>query len=260
MVSVILPKNMEDQSIKNALHTTIGQKSDTTQQSEICALKLAQYIDHTLLKKDATENDIQKLCNEAVEYSFKAICVDRKWISIAKRTLNNNKVLVATVISFPSGKASLAEKSGEAIEALQLGADELDLVLNRQYLHEKKYYEAFLELKTIVDTGQGLVVKVILETSELSYEEKVIACALAKAAGASFVKTSTGYSKSGATLDDVKLMREIVGSDFGVKASGGIRGYTDALLMIEAGANRLGTSASVAIMKEATKKGNGKCE
>jgi deoxyribose-phosphate aldolase len=218
--------------------------------------ELAQYIDHTLLRPEATEAEIDKLCAEAVEFSFKAVCVERRWITRAKELVRGSSVLVATVLSFPLGLDSTVEKHRQAVESLDLGADEMDMVLHRGWLKDKKYREVMLDIRGVVEAACGAPVKVILETSELSREEKIVACGLAKAAGAGFVKTSTGFSKSGATVEDVKLMREVVGRDMGVKASGGVRSYQDALAMIAAGATRLGTSAGVALVKGARGEGN----
>ncbi len=210
---------------------------------------LAQSIDHTLLKKDATEAEILKLCDEAVRYSFKTVCIESQWLETATTKLKGSKTVPITVISFPQGNASTPDKVKETLTAVQRGAKEIDMVLNRELLKEKNYAAVLADIQKVVEASSGLPVKVILETSELNRDEKIIACALSKSAGASFVKTSTGFSKSGATVDDVKLMREVVGPTMGVKASGGVRTYEDAVKMIAAGATRLGTSASIAIVE-----------
>jgi len=210
---------------------------------------MAQYIDHTLLRPDATEGEIFRICDEALEFKFKAICIEKKWLPAAIKRLGGAAVIPATVISFPHGNSSTEEKCREVREALDAGARELDMVMNRELLAQKKYLEFYLDTCTVVNAARGTPVKVILETSELSSTQKILACGLIKAAGARFVKTSTGFSKGGATEEDVRLMREIVGEDTGVKASGGIRDYDTAVRMIKAGASRLGTSASVAIVK-----------
>lgn len=218
--------------------------------------KLAEFIDHTLLRKDATEAEILKTCEEAVRYGFKTICIESKWLKVAVPKLKGSKVLPITVISFPHGNSSTSDKVKETESALELGAKEIDMVLNRDLMRTKNYLAVLEDIKKVVDTAKGTPVKVILETSELSHDEKVIACALSKAAGAAFVKTSTGFSKAGATAEDIKLMREVVGPELGVKASGGVRTFADAIKMIEAGATRLGTSASIAIV-EGTNAGAG---
>ena len=226
--------------------------NDSSNDNPLAPKNLAQYIDHTLLRPDAKELDIIKLCEEALEHSFKAVCIERQWLSLVSPLLKGSPVLPITVLSFPAGDASTGRKVEEALEALEDGAKELDMVLNRALLREGNYDLVLSDIASVVDAAGTLTVKVILETSELTHDEKVIACSLAKAAGAGFVKTSTGFSKNGATEDDVQLMRRIVGKSIGVKASGGIRSYDTAVNMIRAGANRLGTSASVAILKGAS--------
>jgi len=214
--------------------------------------KLAQLIDHTLLRPEATEAEIRKLCAEAREYGFKTVCILAKWLPLATEVLQGSKVLPITVIAFPSGEGSPAEKAAETRAAVTAGAKEIDVVLNRTWIKEKNYGRTYAELSQVVTAAAGNPVKVILETSELTDDEKKIACAIAKSAGVSFVKTSTGFSKGGATESDVKLMRAVVGGDLGVKASGGIRDYATAMVMVRAGATRLGTSASIAIVTGAT--------
>ena len=212
-------------------------------------LSLAQYIDHTLLRPDAKESEILKICDEAVEHGFRTVCIEKQWLKAARARLGGSQVLPITVISFPEGIKPPGLKAGEAKEGADLGAREIDMVLNRVYLKEKRYGDVLHDIRSVVEAVAGIPVKVILETSELTRDEKVIACSIAKAAGAAFVKTSTGFSKSGATAEDVALMRATVGDDLGVKASGGVRTFEDAWKMIQAGATRLGTSASVAIVQ-----------
>ncbi len=209
---------------------------------------LAQVIDHTLLRPEATEDELTKLCVEARECGFKTVCVLAKWLPLAAQLLKGTGTVPITVIAFPSGEGSAQEKANETSAAVSNGAKEIDVVLNRTWLKEKTYSKTLEELSAVVKAANGLPVKVILETSELTDDEKKIACVLAKIAGVSFVKTSTGFSKGGATEADVRLMREVVGRTLGVKASGGIRDYETAMKMIRAGATRLGTSASVAIV------------
>jgi len=213
---------------------------------------MAQYIDHTLLRPEATEAEILKICDEAVTHNFKTVCVESKWIPVAATRLKGSKVLPITVVSFPHGNDSTETKRKDTLAAVEAGAKEVDMVLNRQLLAKKDYVAVWNDIHQVVIAAANIPVKVILETSELTEFEKRIACALVKSAGARFVKTSTGFSKSGATESDIRLMRETVGEGFGVKASGGIRSYEDAVKMINAGATRLGTSASVAIVQGAS--------
>ncbi len=209
----------------------------------------SQYIDHTLLRPDATEAEITKLCQEAAEFSFKSVCLESKWLGLATKLLQGSSVIPITVISFPKGDDHGPIKAADTLAAVKAGAREIDMVLNRQLLKARNHEAVYDDIRGVVEAAGGFPVKVIFETSELTREEKIMACALAKAASAKFVKTSTGFSKTGATVEDVRLMRECVGPDIGVKASGGIRTTEDARKMIEAGANRLGCSASIAIIK-----------
>ncbi len=209
---------------------------------------LAPFIDHTLLKREATQLEFEKVCAEAVKFGFKTVCVEIEWLPLVVEKLKDSSVLPIAVVCFPEGTAPTSEKIERTRAAIQLGAQEIDMVLNRKVLKEKNYFAVFSDIRAVVEAAGKIPVKVILETSELTQNEKVIACALSKAAGAAFVKTSTGFSSGGATVEDVRLMRQIVGSEMGVKASGGIRSLEDAIKMIEAGASRLGTSASVGIV------------
>jgi len=210
---------------------------------------LPQYIDHTLLRPDATETELSRVCQEAREYGFKTVCVEAKWLPLVVRLLHGSKVLPIAVIDFPLGEKTTELKCDEARAALKAGAQELDMVLNRNLLKAKNYSAVFADILGVVQTAAGVPVKVILETSELNDQEKIVACALAKAAGARFVKTSTGFSRAGATESDIALMRSVVGPDCGVKASGGVRSLADVIRMVHAGADRIGASASVAIIK-----------
>lgn len=220
-------------------------------------MQLESYIDHTLLKQEAKEGDIQKLCDEATTYRFFSVCVRPEWVASAKLFLRSSSVKVVTVVDFPKGEGSLEHKVQETQSALKAGADEIDFVLNRTFLKARDLESSFREMKAIEEIASHKLIKVILETSELSKEEIVMACTLAKLAGVHFVKTSTGFSKSGATIEDIRLMRSVVGSSLGVKASGGVRTQDQAISFIEAGANRLGASASVAIVTGGnTSKGN----
>ncbi len=225
--------------------------------STLTPVQLAAYIDHTLLKPDATARDIEKLCVEAREYQFYSVCVNGSWVGHAGHLLEGTNVKVAAVVGFPLGAMAADVKRFETEAAIDDGAQEIDVVLNvgRLKAGDDKY--VLRELRDVVEAADERTVKVILETCLLTREEKIRACELVVESGAHFVKTSTGFSASGATVDDVKLMRETVGQKFGVKASGGVRDSQTALAMIAAGATRLGTSASVAIVKGLSAAGAG---
>ena len=210
---------------------------------------LARYIDHTLLKADAVAADIEQLCREAKDHNFYAVCVNGSWVELARHCLEDTDVKVASVVGFPLGAMETDVKRFETEAAIDAGAHEIDMVINVGRLKDGDDKYILRELRDIVESADERPVKVILETCLLTDEQKIRACRLVVEAGAHFVKTSTGFSKSGATLEDVKLLREEVGKDLGVKASGGIRDAVTALAMIEAGATRLGTSNGVAIVK-----------
>jgi len=213
--------------------------------------EMAKFIDHTLLKPEATEEQITVICKEALENKFASVCINPSQVVLCSKLLKNSGVKVCTVIGFPLGATTTAVKAFEAEEAIKNGAEEVDMVINIGKLKEKEYNYVKNEIMAIVKVAKGkALTKVIIETCLLTDEEKVIACKLAKEAGADFVKTSTGFSTGGATAADIKLMRETVGTELGVKASGGVRTRKDALAMIEAGASRIGASASIAICKE----------
>lgn len=213
-------------------------------------MKINQYIDHTLLKADANEQAILKIINEARQYQFASVCINPIWVKYAAEQLKNAPVKVCTVIGFPLGENTSETKAYEAKNAVLNGADEVDMVINIGALktgHERAVQSDIAAVVAAVE-GEALV-KVIIETALLSEDEKIKACQLAVAAGADFVKTSTGFSTGGATAEDVKLMKATVGNRAQVKASGGIYSLADAKAMIAAGATRIGTSAGVAIMK-----------
>jgi deoxyribose-phosphate aldolase len=212
---------------------------------------LAGRIDHTLLRPEATRRDIERLCAEAIEHRFATVCVNPVWVPECVRALAGSPVAVCSVIAFPLG-AQLAElKAHEARRLVELGARELDMVMNVGAMKAGDSAAVESDIRAVVATaGSRAMVKVILETSLLSREEIVGAARLARAAGAAFVKTSTGFGAHGATVEDVRLLRETVGADMGVKASGGIRTAGQAMAMIHAGATRIGTSAGVAIVAE----------
>ena len=215
--------------------------------------QLAGMIDHSLLKPQSTREELKKLCAEAVSYGFKAVCVNPVHVADASALLKGEKPLVCSVVGFPFGTHTAAAKAAETAEVIRLGAREVDMVLRIGALKEGRDDEVADDIAAVVRAAGGCPVKVILETCYLTEEEKVRACLLAVKAGAAFVKTSTGYGSAGATVVDLQLMRKTVGEGIGVKAAGGIRTLTDALAMIEAGASRIGASASVAILNQLEK-------
>jgi deoxyribose-phosphate aldolase len=214
------------------------------------ASELATYIDHTLLKPQATEDQIKQLCQEAKQYGFASVCVNPVYVSLANTLLMGSDVKVCTVVGFPLGASLTSVKLFEAEQALVDGAREIDMVIAIGILKTENYFWVEKDIRKIVEACQKdqAIVKVIIETCLLTDEEKVKACNIAKAAGADFVKTSTGFLGEGATVADVKLMRETVGDSMGVKASGGIRSYEDAIAMIDAGASRIGASSGIKIV------------
>ncbi len=212
---------------------------------------LADMIDHTNLNAGASEMNIKNLCDEAVLYNFKCVCVNPANVAMAFENLKGSKIGVCSVIGFPLGAVTTGDKVHETKEAVLNGASELDMVMNIGQLKSGRKDMVKQDIQGVVEAAVGRVVKVILETALLSHEEKIDACIIAREAGADFVKTSTGFGDlEGATLGDVELLRKTVGKDMGVKASGGIRDLKKALDMLKAGANRIGTSHSVSIMDE----------
>ena len=209
----------------------------------------AKLIDHTLLKPTATRAAIKKLCAEARQYGFYSVCVNPYWVSFAKQCLQGTDVKVCTVIGFALGATTSATKAFEAQEAVKNGADELDMVINMGALKAQEYDAVLSDIRTVRRACEGKTLKVIIETSQLTDEEKVKACQLAEQAGANFVKTSTGFNEGGATAEDVALMRKTVPASMQVKASGGIRTRADFDAMVAAGATRIGASAGVKILE-----------
>ncbi|AZR74791.1 deoxyribose-phosphate aldolase [Anoxybacter fermentans] len=206
-------------------------------------------IDHTLLKPNATEDDIRKLCEEAKKYGFASVCVNPAYVALASKLLRGTGVKVCTVVGFPLGATTTTTKVIETRDAIANGATEIDMVINVGALKSGNNALVKRDIEEVVEAARGrAIVKVILETSLLTDEEKVRACLLSKYAGAHFVKTATGFGPGGATVEDVALMRKTVGNEMGVKASGGIRDLKTARAMIDAGATRIGASASVAIV------------
>ena len=212
-------------------------------------MKLNKYIDHTLLKPDASQEQIETLIEEAKKYDFASVCVNPTWVNFAAQALKTTDVKVCTVIGFPLGANTPELKAFETSDAIQNGANEIDMVINIGALKSQNFDLVEKDIRAVVEAAKRTLVKVIIETSLLTDDEKVKACQIAQKAGADFVKTSTGFSTGGATVADVALMRKTVGPDMGVKASGGARSYEDALAFIEAGATRIGASSGVAIME-----------
>jgi deoxyribose-phosphate aldolase len=214
---------------------------------------IAALIDHTLLKPEATPAQVERLCREAAQYRFASVCVNPTFVPLCVGMLRDTPVAVCTVIGFPLGATTTKAKVFEAAQAAAAGARELDMVISVGRLKAGEYREVAEDISAVVEAGHaaGALVKVIIETALLSDEEKVAACMLAARAGADFVKTSTGFSGGGATAADIALMRRVVGPGLGVKASGGVRTLADAQAMVDAGADRIGASAGVAIVREA---------
>ena len=212
-------------------------------------MNLAKYIDHTLLKPQADEASIKTLCDEARQYGFFSVCVNPYWVPFCKKQLQGSDVKVCTVIGFPLGANTTESKVFEAKDALKNGADELDMVINIGALKSKAYDTVLQDIKAVRGAGEHFTLKVIIETSVLTEEEKIKACELSAQAGADFVKTSTGFTGGGATAEDVRLMRAHVPANMQVKASGGVRTREDFDAMVAAGATRIGASAGVKIIE-----------
>lgn len=221
------------------------------------AEEVARTIDHTLLKPEATSDEVRKLCAEARQYSFASVCLNPAFVPLARSILAGSTVKVVAVIGFPLGATLPAVKAYEACEAVRQGADEIDMVINIGALKDGDYRLVAEDIRGVVEASRPAPVKVIIETCKLTEEEKVAACTLSKVGGAAFVKTSTGFGGGGATVEDVALMRRVVGPALGVKASGGVKSREQAEAMIAAGATRIGASASVAIVtgKDGAQKG-----
>ncbi|QUH31957.1 deoxyribose-phosphate aldolase [Vallitalea guaymasensis] len=214
-------------------------------------MNLSKYIDHTILKPNASEEDVKRICDEAEKYNFASVCINPSYVKYVAESLKETDVMTCTVIGFPLGATPKEVKAFETVNAIENGADEVDMVINIGYLKSKKYKEVEEDIEAVVNAAKGKAhVKVIIETCLLTDDEKIKACELSVKAGADFVKTSTGFSTGGATLEDVRLMKETVGDKAKVKASGGVRDYETAVAMIEAGADRIGTSSGVAFVSE----------
>jgi len=206
-------------------------------------------IDHTILKADTTKASVTKICQEAIEYDFASVCINPTWVSYCAELLKDSDVKVCTVIGFPLGANTTATKVFEAKDAIENGADEIDMVINIGALKDGNVDYVYEDIKAVVDACEGHIVKVIIETCLLTEEEKVAACLAVKKAKAAFVKTSTGFSTAGTTPEDVKLMKDTVGDSCEVKAAGGVRNFNDMIKVVEAGATRIGTSAGCQLVK-----------
>ncbi|MGJ5713396.1 deoxyribose-phosphate aldolase [Staphylococcus auricularis] len=212
-------------------------------------MNIAKYIDHTLLKPETTREQLDHVLEEAKEYNFKSVCINPSHVKYAAEALKDTDVLVCTVIGFPLGATTTASKQFETVDAIKNGASEVDMVINIGALKDGRYEDVQQDIEGVVASAEGHTVKVIIETCLLTDEEKVKACELSQAAGANFVKTSTGFACGGATPEDVKLMKDTVGDALEVKASGGVRTVEDFNQMVEAGATRIGASAGVKIIQ-----------
>ncbi|MGR0158408.1 deoxyribose-phosphate aldolase [Paenarthrobacter nitroguajacolicus] len=217
----------------------------------VAPANIASYIDHTLLKPEASEADVLKVCAEAIEYKFKSVCVNPVWVKTVTKALKGSGVLTCSVIGFPLGATPSDVKAFEARGAVLDGAEEIDMVINMASARANDKGALVDDIRAVSETVHAgeAILKVIIETSMLTDEQKVIACEAAVEAGADFVKTSTGFNGGGATVEDVALMRKTVGPELGVKASGGVRSLADAQAMIAAGATRIGASSGIAIVK-----------
>lgn len=214
-------------------------------------MNLAKYIDHTILKPETTVEEVKKLCREAKEYNFASVCVNGYYAKLVSTELAGSDVKTCVVVGFPLGAMTKEVKAFETTQAIENGANEIDMVINVGALKDKNYDLLKEDIEAVVNAAKGkAIVKVIIETCLLTNDEKVKACEISKEAKADFVKTSTGFSSSGATKEDITLMRKTVGESLGVKASGGVRDYKTAMDMINAGANRIGASASIVIVSE----------
>lgn len=221
-------------------------------------MNLARYIDHTILKPDTLKDAVVQVCREARDHGFFSVCVNPYYVSLVSEELKGSDVQVCSVIGFPLGANTSSLKALEAQKAIEEGAHEIDMVINIGALKDKNYDFVEADIRAVVNVCKGIaLLKVIIESCLLTDEEKKIACELSVKAGADYVKTSTGFSTGGATVEDIQLMRKIVGPDIGVKASGGVRDRETAIAMINAGASRIGASASVAIVSGSVSKNNG---
>lgn len=245
------------QAARGRVEATLGPAGSLARpQAKRNATTLAGRIDHTLLKPDATQDAIEQVCDEAAEHGFASVCVNSRWVPLVSARLAG-RAMTCTVVGFPLGAMSAKAKAAETAIAVADGADEVDMVIDIGALRSGDLRAVYDDIRGVVEAADGRPVKVILETCLLDDEQKAIGCLLAARAGAAYVKTSTGFSTGGASVDDIALMREAVGDELGVKASGGVRTRADAEAMIGAGADRIGASASIAIASGADSSGSG---
>jgi deoxyribose-phosphate aldolase len=246
-----------DEKAKNQGSADQGKGQPHSSPARISPAELAGYIDHTLLKPEAIESQFEQLCNEAVKYKFKSVCVNSSWVPFIAKKLRGTGIIVCSVIGFPLGGMDTRSKAFEARSAIASGATELDMVINVGALKSGNLKLVEEDIRAIKRACRSTtLLKVILETGLLTEAEKILACEISKKAGADYVKTSTGFAGSGATVQDIALMRRIVGPAMGVKASGGIKTFEQAVALINAGASRLGCGASVEVITGAETKGN----
>jgi len=232
-------------------------KKESNPKSFLSPIELAGYIDHTLLKPESTKAQFDKLCEEALKYKFFSVCVNSSWVPYVTKKLRGTGIKICAVVGFPLGAMDSRSKAFEARNAIDAGANELDMVINVGALKSKDYKFVEEDIRAIKRVCRSnTILKVIIETSLLTDDEKVIACEISKKADADFVKTSTGFMGGGATVADIMLMRRIVGPKIGVKASGGVKDYNQAVALIQAGANRIGCGSSVAVITGAKVEGN----
>ena len=238
--------------VKNILNSGADRVSATVGVVNVPA-DLASYIDHTLLKPEAVKSQFEQLCEEAAKYGFYSVCVNSYWADFCSRRLRGSDVKVCCVVGFPLGAVDSRTKGFETRNAIENGASEIDMVINIGALKSGDLNEVEEDIRHVIRACRSTTVtKVILETCLLTDDEKVLACEISKKAGADFVKTSTGFSKAGATVQDIALLRRVIGPEMGVKAAGGVRTFDDAKLMIESGATRIGASASIKIVTQST--------
>jgi deoxyribose-phosphate aldolase len=240
-----------ESKIKDAIDHFGGLEPPVVDEEGPLKSELAAIIDHTLLKPTATSTEIRTLCQEAIEHNFKTVCVNSSWITLCIEILSDHQTIPIAVVGFPLGACSTASKAYEALWAIKAGAKEIDMVINIGRLKERQYVYVYLDIHEVYEACGKIPLKVILETSALTKEEIIAACVICKEIGVAFVKTCTGlYGQGGASVPDVALMKAVVGDNIQVKASGGIRTYEDAKRLYNAGARRIGASASVAIVSQ----------
>lgn len=255
LIDKITKEVMSRLEAKNTEHPEKSDKETTS--PSFSKQELAGYIDHTLLKPESSKEQFDKLCDEAVKYNFYSVCVNSSWVPYVTKKLRGTGIKICAVVGFPLGAMDSRSKAFESRNAIDAGANELDMVLNIGALKSKDYKLVEEDIRAVKRVCRNsTVLKVIIETGLLTDDEKIIACEICKKAEADFVKTSTGFNGGGATVSDITLMRRVVGPDMGVKASGGIRDFNQAVSLIKAGANRLGCGSSIAVLTGAIVEGN----